>query len=105
MREVRAIDDDKRVRLRRRDGVGGFANAPQDDRQLRHDRAYSQDREFFHGKQAGEAVRRHVTPTDTRKGDVRPQLPERAHERSAEHVTGFFRRNEKQLGRTRHWIR
>ena len=67
MREVRAVDDDERVRARGDDGLRGFADAPKNLRQPLRDRGKPDDRQLVDRKWAGNAGSRHGVAADAGK--------------------------------------
>ncbi len=67
MGEIRAVDDDQDIRLRRNDIVGGLADTAQDRRQPLCEAAEPDDGQVIDGKQAMDARRRHGAPADAGK--------------------------------------
>ena len=83
-------------------GVGGFADAPQDHRQARRYGAEADDREFVDRKWTDDALGRHGAPADTgERQRAAGAGAQRARERCAERIAGFLRGDQIDRQRSR----
>src|SRR6266704_719123 len=98
--EIGAVDDDENVRRCLRHRIRGLADAPQDHRQLLHDRRQAHDRQFFDRKQRRQPLARHRLAADTFKPHRAAEaLAQHLHQAGAQPITGFLGRNQKDMSR------
>ena len=87
MGEIRTVDDDKRIRARRRDRACGLTNASQNHEKPSRDRRKPKDREIVDGKKTCEPRRSHRVTAHA--GETNPSfasLRERPHQRPTEPI-------------------
>jgi len=93
--EIRAVDDDQCVGVRSNHHLGGFADPPQNHRQTPRNGVKADDGQVVDRKRTLDPGRRHRAPADAGKFDrTTGLLDERARQRAAECVAGFFSGNQ-----------
>jgi hypothetical protein len=95
MGEIGAVDDDEDVRPGLDDIGRGFADQPQDLRQLLHHRRQADDRQFLDRKARGQPLARHRPAADAFEPyRATEALAQHLHQIGAEPVAGLFGRDQ-----------
>ncbi len=92
--EVRRIDADEHIRLRRDQHLHQVLAPAQQFAQAPEDLEKPHDREAFHGEVRLQSFGLHARAADTDELDVGVALPERLHETGAEDIAGRLARDQ-----------
>src|SRR3974390_2184366 len=97
MREVRTVDDDKRIRLGCDDRMGGFTNAGKNLRQAGWDGGKADDGKIAKRKQTRYALRGHLGSADAGKSHLWIPASEGADQRSTQAIPRIFASHQKKM--------